>query len=132
VDLIRRLMAGEISVAPISYFGVVDVRDVADLHVLAMTAVGAAGQRILVTTEPQQSLLSVARMLRRGFPLLQDRLPTQTAADHAFDIPSPVSVRRPASAAKARALGWSPRPPADTILDTAESLIQFGIVARPI
>lgn len=131
VDLVRQLMAGEMPVAPLSYFGVVDVRDVADLHLLAMTAEGAAGQRLLATTEPQESLLSVSRILRQGFPSLKDRLPTQEVGDHSTDIASSVSTRRPASAAKARALGWSPRSPAETIFDTAESLIEFGIVALP-
>lgn len=128
VDLIRQLMAGEMPVAPPSCFGVVDVRDVADLHLLAMTAEGAAGQRLLATTEPQESLLSVARMIGQGFPSLKDRLPTQEVANLSCDLVSSVSKRRPASAAKARALGWSPRSPAETILDTAESLIEFGIV----
>lgn len=131
VDLIRLLMAGGMPVAPLSYFGVVDVRDVADLHLLAMTAEGAVGQRLLATTEPQESLLSVARIIGQGFPSLKDRLPTQEVADHSSDLASSVSTRRPASAAKARALGWSPRSPAETILDTAESLIEFGIVTLP-
>jgi dihydroflavonol-4-reductase len=107
------------------------VRDVADLHLLAMTAEGAAGQRLLATTEPQESLLSVARMIGQGFPSLKDRLRTQEVANLSRDLVSSVSKRRPASAAKARALGWSPRSPAETILDTAESLIGFGIVVLP-
>lgn len=131
VDLIRQLMAGEMPVAPLSYFGVVDVRDVADLHLLAMTAEGAAGQRLLATTEPQESLLSVSKILGQGFPSLKDRLPAREVADHSTDIASSVSTRRPASAAKARALGWSPRSPAETILDTAKSLLEFGIATLP-
>jgi dihydroflavonol-4-reductase len=131
VDLIRQLMAGEMAAAPRSYFGVVDVRDVADLHLLAMTAEGAAGQRLLATTEPQESLLSVARMIGQSFPSLKDRLPTREIADHSSDLASSVSTRRPASAAKARALGWSPRSSAETIVDTAKSLIEHAIVALP-
>ena len=131
VDLVRQLLAGEIPVAPSLYFGVVDVRDVADLHLLAMNAPNAANERFLATTEPQESLLSVAKTLSEAYPALRDRLPTQELPAENGEAASSSAVRRPASAQKARTLGWSPRSPKETIRDTAESLFELEIVNRP-
>lgn len=131
VDLVRQLMAGEIAVAPSLCFGVVDVRDVADLHLLAMTAPGAAGERFLATTEPQQTLLSVAQILGQAYPSLHGKLPTREHPAEDHGLPDPSALRRQASAAKARAFGWSPRSPSQAILDTAESLISLGLIAHP-
>lgn len=131
VELVRQLIAGEIPVAPSLYFGVVDVRDVADLHLLAMNAPSAADERFLATTEPQESLLSVANILGEAYPALQDRLPTREHPVENGDAAGSPAVRRPASAQKARTLGWSPRSPKETIRDTAESLFELGIVNRP-
>jgi dihydroflavonol-4-reductase len=131
VDLVRQLLAGDISVAPMRYFGVVDVRDVADLHMRVMITPSAASERFLATTEPQETLLSIAKMLGDVYPSLRDRLPKREFAAENADLPDSLGVRRPASAAKARALGWSPRSAREAILDTAESLIELGIVTRP-
>lgn len=131
VDMVRQLVAGEIPVAPSLHFGVVDVRDVADLHLLAMNAPSAANQRFLATTEPQESLLSLANILGEAYPALQDRLPTRELPADNGERAGSSAVLRPASAQKARTLGWSPRSPKETIRDTAESLFELGIVSRP-
>lgn len=131
VDLVRQLMAGELPVAPLLYFGIVDVRDVADLHLLAMTSPAAANERYLATTEPQETLVSVSAILRQGYPWLQDRLPTKMPEGDGRGLAEVSAVRRPASAAKARALGWSPRSSMETIVDTADSLLKIGLVAYP-
>ncbi|MBP2476672.1 nucleoside-diphosphate-sugar epimerase [Crossiella equi] len=103
------------------------MRDLADLHLLAMTRPEAGGQRFLAVAGPPLTYPGIARLLRaRGF-----RLRTRSAPDSLFRLaarlnprlrpmPANLGVPRAASAAKARrVLGWSPRP----VVDTARSLV---------
>src|SRR5579872_4819373 len=62
--LVQRLMDGALPGCPRLYFGVVDVRDVADLHVRAMTHPGAKGERFLAVAGDFMSILDIAQVLR--------------------------------------------------------------------
>lgn len=59
--------------------GYVDVRDVASLHLLAMTSPKAAGERFLATTGETLSMLDVANILRETFPNYAAKLPTKNS-----------------------------------------------------
>lgn len=112
---------------------VVDVRDVADLHVRAL-APEAAGERFIAVSEPLW-LSEVCAVLRERLGDRAASVPTEVADDdevrrQAEAEPSMRMVARDLghrnlmSAEKAkRVLGWSPRPAADTLVDTAESLL---------
>ncbi|AIJ22319.1 hypothetical protein [Amycolatopsis methanolica] len=65
--LIKAMLEGTMPVVPRSYSGVVDVRDVADAHVRAMTAPSAAGERFLVSSGPAMSFAQIAELL--GVPV---------------------------------------------------------------
>jgi dihydroflavonol-4-reductase len=58
-------MNGSVPACPRLYFGVVDVRDVADLHVRAMTHPAAKGERFLAVAGECMSILDIAKVLRR-------------------------------------------------------------------
>ncbi|MDO9408861.1 aldehyde reductase [Patulibacter sp.] len=124
IALVQALLAGVAPAPPTTFFGVVDVRDVADLHVRAMSTPSAAGERYLAVGEDGVSIGRIARILRAGLgpdaarvPWSDDDSGTSTAA------PGPLPKR--ISNAKARTrLGWSPRPLEATILDTGRSLTQ--------
>ena len=127
VDMIRQMLAGEMPEAASLSFGVVDVRDVADLHLRAMTDPAAAGERFLATSEGETSLLGVATMLRQAFPSFADRLPEREADG---DAAGP-AIRRSATAEKARrVLGWTARPAGEAVIASAQSLIDLGVL-RP-
>ena len=65
--LIKAMFGGQMSVAPRHRFGIADVRDVADLHIRAMAAPGAAGKRFIgVSDHPPMSYLELAEILRRA------------------------------------------------------------------
>ncbi|GLK72991.1 aldehyde reductase [Ancylobacter dichloromethanicus] len=140
LDLIRALLDGTVPATPRVFFGLVDVRDVAELHVKAMTAPEAAGQRFLATSGDAVSLHQIARMLRDGLGPAGRRAPRFELPDLLVRLAALVSptarlavprlgIRRSASSEKARALlGWSPRPPEEAILATAESLLRLGLV----
>ena len=142
VGLVRAILDGAMPVVPRTFFGVVDVRDVADLHVLAMTSAAAAGQRFIATSGESSSLFGLAQVLRRhlgaaGWNLSTVELSDEQVREAAERDPSlretvgrlgqhPVINNH-----KARTvLGWAPRSADSTIIDTADSLIRRGLVSR--
>src|SRR6202044_3248070 len=65
LQLTKAMLDGSMPVVRRQRFGVADVRDVADLHVRAMAAPGAAGQRYLALADgPTISFLQMAQILR--------------------------------------------------------------------
>jgi dihydroflavonol-4-reductase len=121
--LIQRLMDGAVPGCPRLWFGAVDVRDVADLHIRAMAAPEAAGKRFLAVADgPTLSYLEVAETLRRRLGPLAARVPTQEAPGD--DLPRPVIHNDRAR----QELGWRPRPAETTIVQTAESLRDLGLL----
>jgi nucleoside-diphosphate-sugar epimerase len=123
MHLVKAMLDGTMTVAPRARFGLADVRDVADLHVRAMAAPGAAGRRFLAVADgPTISYLEVAQTLRRRLGPLAARVPTQEAPGD--DLPRPVIHND-----RARdELGWRPRPVETTIVETAESLRDLGLL----
>lgn len=121
--LIKAMLDGTMSVAPRVRFGVVDVRDVADLHLRAMAAPEASGKRFLAVADgPTLSFLQIAEILRQRLGTLAARVPTQEAPGD--DAPRPIIHNDRAS----NELGWRPRPAETTIVATAESLRDLGLL----
>ena len=139
IELVTRLLKG-MPGCPRLYFGVVDVRDVADLHLRAMTHPAAKGERFIASSGDIMSLLSIARVLRARLGDAAKKTPTRELPNWLvrfaarFDrklrplVPLLDSTRRATSAKAQRLLGWQPRPPEEAIVATAESLIAFGVV----
>ena len=140
VGVVRQFMATKSAGVPKTHSAVVDVRDVAELHILAMTSPEARGQRFLAVAGESMSLPQMAKVLHAR---LGDRAPnisTVALADWlvrlaAFSDPvlrdaSPeLGLVKNVSAAKARTvLGWAPRSNEETLVATAESLIELDLV----
>ncbi|HEY8810194.1 MAG TPA: NAD-dependent epimerase/dehydratase family protein [Solirubrobacterales bacterium] len=133
LQAIERLLAGMPGVPRIG-FSFVDVRDVADLEIRAMTAPEAGGERF-VAVESFQWMADVAAVLRDRMGEAAAKVPTRTVpnllvrAMAIFD-PSVRSIvgqlgrKSELSSERARTrLGWSPRPIDDTIVECAQSLL---------
>ncbi|MET0703021.1 MAG: aldehyde reductase [Mycobacterium sp.] len=135
VGLIKALLDGKPPVLARASFAVVDVRDVAELHVRAMTAAGAAGERFLVAAGAPVTMPEIAAILRSGLGQDAAAVPTRVAPDWAVRLGARLSpplatlaglLGRPKSISTAKVtetLGWQPRPIAETILDTGRSLV---------
>jgi dihydroflavonol-4-reductase len=142
VEIVRRLLDGAVPGLPRLVFGVVDVRDVADLHLRAMTHPQAAGERFLAVAGGFLALAEVAAILKRRLGDAARRVPTRTLPDWllktvaVFDrsigqIVPELGKAKDATAAKAqRVLGWAPRPAEDALVATAESLRAHGLLRR--
>ena len=81
IHIIRRLMEGAIPGCPRLYFGMVDVRDVADLHLRAMTNPAAKGERFLAVAGECISMFEVAKVLRRRMSAAAKRVPRLALPD---------------------------------------------------
>src|SRR5260370_21894719 len=76
IDLVQRRMAGTPG-CPKLYFGVVDVRDVADLHLRAMTAPEAAGERFIAVSGECMSMLDISNVLKMRLGAAAKTVPTR-------------------------------------------------------
>ena len=124
LQLTKAMLDGTMPVVRRQRFGVADVRDVADLHIRAMAAPEAAGQRFLALADgPTISFLQMAQILRDRLGPLAERVPTD-------EEPGPELPRLIIHNDRAkRELGWRPRPAETTIVETAESLRDLGLLA---
>jgi nucleoside-diphosphate-sugar epimerase len=123
LQLVKAMLDGTMPVVRRQRFGVADVRDVADLHIRAMAAPGAAGKRYLALADgPTISFLQLAQILRERLGPLAKRVPTEEASG-----PEPARLIIHNDRAK-QELGWRPRPAETTIVETAESLRDLGLL----
>ena len=132
-NVIKGLLNGRPGAIPRLALWIVDVRDLADLHIRAMTAPQAAGQRFLATGEFMW-MSDVAATLRKALGPRAAKVPTRRLPDLAFRalalfnpqfrmLAQEVGRRNPVSSDKARRmLGFAPRPAAQTVIDCANSL----------
>ncbi len=140
IQIVQRLMDGAVPGCPRLSFGIVDVRDVADLHVRAMTGPAASGERFLASAGDFMSMVEIARVLRDRMGEAAARVPTRTLPDWlvrlaalrdptlAQVLPELGKTKRATSEKARRVLGWQPRPREDTIVATAESLLRLGLL----
>ena len=140
IDIIKALLDGRMPAVPRIYFGLVDVRDVADLHLRVMTAPAANGERFIAVAGETMSILEIAKVLRRELGSAARRVPRFQAPDWVvrlaarhnpmlrYALPMLGKVRRATSAKARQMLGWTPRGNEEIITSTAESLIKLGLV----
>jgi nucleoside-diphosphate-sugar epimerase len=139
VQDIERLLSGRVPGLPRLGFNIVDVRDVAELHIRAMTAPEAAGQRFIASGDFAW-MADLAAILRDHLGTQAAKVPTAKAPDillrlvALFDrdlkaVTPGLGRKRTFTSAKAQSvLGWRPRPLETTVLDCARSLIAAGLV----
>ena len=125
LQLTKAMLDGTMPIVRRQRFGVADVRDVADLHIRAMARPEAAGKRFLALADgPTISFLEMAQILRERLGPLAERVPTEEA-------PGPEPPRLIIHNDRAREeLGWRPRPAETTIVETAESLRDLGLLEK--
>ena len=139
LEAIKKLLEGSMPGLPNFGFGVVDVRDVADMHVRCLNAPDMAGERFICSGS-WMTMADIAAVLRAGLGEQARKVPTRRLPDWLVRIAArfdPVvgqvigelgkTRQSPATHAREK-LDWEPRPADESILDTARSLIAHGLV----
>jgi dihydroflavonol-4-reductase len=139
IRLIKSLMDGQPGCPKINS-GFVDVRDVADLHLRAMTHPAAKGERFLAISGESMWMVDVAKVLRRRMGAAAGKVSTHVLPNWLVRLAArrnPImkglvpwlGVNMNATSEKARRLlGWAPRSSEEAIVATAESLIRLGLL----
>jgi nucleoside-diphosphate-sugar epimerase len=140
--LVQRMMDGALPGLPRMCFGVVDVRDVADLHVRAMTDPAAKGERFLAVAGDFMWIVQIATTLKARLGDAATRVPTRqlpnwlvrlaALRDPAVKqvIPELGKWKNATSEKAQRVLGWKPRSREDSVVATAQSMIDLGLLKK--
>jgi nucleoside-diphosphate-sugar epimerase len=119
---------------------VVDVRDVADMHLRAMTNPAAKGERFIAVAGDFMWIVEIAKVLKARLGEAAERVPTRQLPDFLVKlarfkepavkqiIPELGKWKNATSEKAQRVLGWSPRSREDSVVATAESLVRLGLV----
>lgn len=139
IEIVRKLLKGDLPGLPRLGFQLVDVRDVADLHVKAMLSSDAAGQRF-AAVNGFYWFKDIAQVLHDDLGVRAKKVPKIVLPDFVLKLASnfdpavkailgELGMVRNISNQKAKdALGWQPRDASISIRDTANSLIREGQV----
>lgn len=133
LELLAKLLRREIPLLPKLGFEIVDVRDVACLHRLALENDATIGQR-LIAANGLRTFKAVAQCLKKQFP--DYPIPTHTMPNWLTRIASlfvreigtvlnELDVKKTLDHSPALALNWAPRTPEEAILSSAQSLIRL-------
>ncbi len=116
------------------------MRDVADLHLRAMTHPAAKGERFLSVSGDFMSMLEIANVLKTRMGAAAKKVPTRQLPNWLLRLvafrdpriklilPELGKVKNATSEKARRLLGWSPSPREDAIVATAESLLRLGLL----
>jgi len=139
--LLENLLNGSMKAVPNIPLNVVDVRDVADLHIRAMTNPEAKGQRFIASADGQITLPQIAELLKNKMPDVAKNVSTKKLPNFIVNIGSLFNARakegavflrmnRNISNAKAKnILGWKPIATKEqAILEGVKSMVKYGLI----
>jgi len=137
-ELLKNMLDGSMKFIPNIELAIVDVRDLADLHIRAMENPKANGERFLALSGGTISLPEIADLIRKEMPEASQKISNKKVADwvirfaalfnpKAKAIAPLLGINRKASNAKAKSvLEWQPRPHNEAILATVSSLMKYN------
>ncbi|MGG7509961.1 SDR family oxidoreductase [Plantibacter sp. YIM 135249] len=140
--IVQRILSGGMPAYPNIWIPIVDVRDVAAAHILAMTSPEAAGERFLLASGPVTAMREIGSILRAHLGEAAKRVPTRSMPSIVIRIAArfnpefrgivpDLDYRKRISADKARrVLGWRPRPAAEAVAAAGESFVRKGLIAE--
>ena len=131
--MMATMIAGKMPMIPDVAMGMIDVRDVARLHVAAVSAVGAPGKRFIAASEQPVTLAYLARVLRgAGYA----KVPTRKAPNFAIKLMALIDREAKGTVPQLGkkvaydnhetydVLGWQPTPLETTFVEMAAALAQ--------
>jgi dihydroflavonol-4-reductase len=140
IGLVKSLLDGSVPACPRMFFNMVDVRDVASLHILCMTQASAAGQRFLASSTEPVSMLQLAQSIGKLRPDFAGKVPTKEIPDWAVRamscfsskmkavLPQVGIVRRVKGQKASEMLGWKRRDEDEMVGDMVDALVRLELV----
>jgi len=131
VQMMSKMITGKIPMIPDMAMGMIDVRDVAKLHVAAMTASGAEGKRFIACTEEPVEMASLAKVLREAGYKKTPSLKAPTFLLKLMSLVDPEAkgmmpfIGKKATldnSATLKVLNWKPTPMANSFKEMAASI----------
>ena len=131
VTMMSDMIAGKMPMVPDLAFGMVDVRDVARLHVASMTADGAAGKRFIAASTEPAEMIDLAKTLKdagydkvsiRKAPTILMKLMGLFNSEVKGMVPSLGKRVSLDNSATFDVLKWEPTPVEDSVLEMAAAL----------
>jgi nucleoside-diphosphate-sugar epimerase len=138
--IVQRILNGEMPGYPNLWIPIVDVRDVASAHILAMTAPGAAGQRFLISSGPAITMRQIGAIVKAHLGDAANRVPSRAIPNAVVRVAALFSpefrpivpdlgyVRKISGEKARRVLRWQPRASEDAVIAAAESLVAKSLV----
>jgi nucleoside-diphosphate-sugar epimerase len=114
-SVIGSILTGAVKETPNFTFGVVDVRDVADIHIKAMLSPDAEGQRFLATSDGVISFYDVVQLIRKERPQLAGKIVDLQPIERQY-------YNRLSNQKAKDLLNWHPRSKEEAILASVDSL----------
>ncbi|MDH6363050.1 nucleoside-diphosphate-sugar epimerase [Enterococcus sp. PF1-24] len=139
-NLLKNLFANPAKAYPNLPLNIVDVKDVADLHIRAMISPQAKGQRFIATADGQISMLEIANLIKEQRPELADKVSTKTLSSTLIRITALfnqqakegalfLNMSRNVSNEKAKKLlNWQPTTNEEIVLKSIDSMVKYGII----
>ncbi|QKE74969.1 NAD-dependent epimerase/dehydratase family protein [Arthrobacter citreus] len=139
IEVIQRIIKGNGPGNPKIGFEIVDVRDLVDLHILAMTEPSAAGERYIASSG-YLLMNNIAKLLKHELGEVGKNISTRSIPDFVLKSAAKVNPAFRAlvpmlgrkfryTSEKARVqLGWKPLPVEVTVLDSARKLMEFRVL----
>jgi nucleoside-diphosphate-sugar epimerase len=137
--LIQRMLDGAMPAFPNLFIPIIDVRDVASAHILAMTNPAAAGERFLLSNGRALPMKEIGAIIKAELGDAAKRVPTRSIPNLVLRIValfnaelrpsvSDLGYAKKTSNEKARrVLDWTPRDPHEAIVAAAKSMVSRGL-----
>ena len=139
-ELVKKILDGSMKATPKIDLGIVDVRDLADLHLRAMTDSKAKGERFLALSGGVISLHEIAVLLKeklgdkaknvsgKVIPDWLVRVAALFKPEAKAIVPLLGRIRNASNEKAKNMLGWLPRTNEEALLATAESLFRYNSI----
>ena len=138
--LIQRMLDGAMPAFPNLFIPIIDVRDVASAHILAMTNPKAAGERFLLSNGQALALKEIGAIIRAELGDAAKRVPTRSIPDLVLriaalfnaEIPPVVPdlgyAKKTSNEKATRVLDWAPRDASEAVVTAANSMVKKGLL----
>lgn len=138
--VIQRMLDGAMPALPKLFIPVVDVRDVANAHILAMTAADAAGERLLLSNGPALAMKEIAAIIKtelgeraahvpsRSIPNFVLRIAALFKAELRSFVPDLGYAKKTSNEKARRILAWTPRTPQQAVVAAARSMLEKDLI----